>query len=81
MNRKLMLFVFDSVVPVRRKLRVSPSSVGSGMKFKSVFAAWLMRSVGIWLFGNGNPVCGSMIGTALDEKSPLRNAALGTVAY
>ncbi len=44
-------------------------------------AAGLIRLCGIWLSGKGCPVCGSMIGTGLAEKSPDRNASPGTVAY
>ena len=34
---------------------------------------------GIWLFGKGGPVYGSMAGRLLWEKSPVRSASVGTL--
>ena len=44
------------------------------------FAAGSMRSAGMTLPGNGWPVSGSLDDEVAPEKSPLRMAAVGTVA-
>ena len=46
-----------------------------------------IRLAGMMLFGNGRPVCGSVmtmsapvVGFTVREKSPFRSASVGTVA-
>jgi hypothetical protein len=76
--RRLYWLLVDIVGAVRRKLRVVPSSVGVGTYLSRAAAAAL---TGTWLFANGCPVAGLMMGVAMLEKSRLRSASVGTVAY
>ena len=80
-TRALRLSPEDWVVLTLWKLRVAPERFGSGTKRSSATAAGSIRSIGITLPGNGWPVRGSTIGVALAEKSPVRIAGDGTVAY
>src|SRR5688572_9561328 len=54
-----------------------PGRFGSGRNFKSATERESMREVGMRLFGNGNPVRGSLI-SGRPAKSPSRWAAVAT---
>ena len=51
------------------------------MNRSSATAAGSICDCGIWLAVNGTPVTGSINCLEIDEKSPARIAAVGTVAY
>src|ERR1041385_841536 len=54
-------------------------TLGSGTKANRARAVGLIRSCGIVLFGNCNPVTGSKIGALpFSEKFPWRSSKLGT---